>query len=30
MIVTTTEQIPGMRVTEVLDLVQGSSIRARH
>lgn len=30
MMVTTTQSFPGKRVVEVLGLVQGSSIRARH
>jgi uncharacterized protein YbjQ (UPF0145 family) len=30
MIVTTTDTVPGMRVTRVLGLVRGSTIRARH
>jgi uncharacterized protein YbjQ (UPF0145 family) len=30
MIVTTTEQIEGKRITETLGLVRGSTIRARH
>lgn len=30
MIVATTEHIPGREVTEVLGLVQGNSVRARH
>lgn len=30
MIVTTTQSFPGKRITRVLGLVQGSSIRARH
>ncbi len=30
MILSTTERLPGKRVTEVLGLVRGSTIRARH
>ena len=30
MIVVTTDEMPGYRVTKVLGLVQGSSVRARH
>ena len=30
MIITTTDEMPGMRVTKVLGLVRGSTIRARH
>jgi uncharacterized protein YbjQ (UPF0145 family) len=30
MIVVTTDEVPGHRVTQVLGLVQGSSVRARH
>ncbi|HEX6790073.1 MAG TPA: YbjQ family protein [Candidatus Krumholzibacteria bacterium] len=30
MIIVTTDEIPGHRVTRVLGLVQGSSVRARH
>jgi uncharacterized protein YbjQ (UPF0145 family) len=30
MIVTTTEQIPGQTVTEILGIARGSSIRAKH
>lgn len=30
MIVTTTENVPGHEVTEVLGLVRGSTVRARH
>ncbi len=30
MIVVTTDDVPGHRITQVLGLVQGSSVRARH
>lgn len=30
MVVTNTEEVPGMRVTRLLGLVQGSTVRAKH
>lgn len=30
MILTTTEQVPGYEVVEILDVVRGSTVRARH